>query len=106
MLIHSLWLAGHSGQGLCLWAQEATRPSTARCQLEATGATKELAFEGQPQSQGSPRWEVFAAHSWGQAGAKAERAQQRVASGSRILAGPTWAGSLQRRGPLRISNEY
>ena len=55
---------------MCLGAQEATRLSTARRQLEATGSTKELAFEGQLQSWGSPRWEVFAAHSWGQAGPK------------------------------------
>lgn len=85
---------------MCLGAQEATRLSTARRQLEATGSTKELAFEGQPQSWGSPRWEVFAAHSWGQAGAKVEWAQQRVAGGSCILAGPTWASSSRRRGPL------
>lgn len=89
MLLHSLWPAGHSGKGLCLRAQEATRLSTARHQLEARGSTKELAFEGRPQSQGSPRWEVSAAHSWGQAGAKVEWVQQHVAGSSRILAGPT-----------------
>lgn len=106
MLLHSLWPAGHSGQGLCLRAQEATRLSTARHQLEARASTKELAFEGRPQSRGSPRWEVSATHSWGQAGAKVEWVQQRVAGSSRILAGPIWAGSSQRRGPLRVSNEY